>query len=114
MELICGACQGRLLAESPGSTVACPHCGTFLEIPSDSTHEDAAPFYPGPADAPATGPDPAQDTVRLNEWEMTGPVTNTAPPAEPFEEPSLAPLQTAPESEFPAIDPAGGAPTDSP
>src|SRR5262245_27738619 len=34
MELICGACHGRLLVEVPGSTVACPHCGTHLQAPA--------------------------------------------------------------------------------
>jgi hypothetical protein len=37
MELTCGACGGRFAAEVPGSTVACPHCGTHVQAPSDAS-----------------------------------------------------------------------------
>lgn len=68
LELICGACQGRLLVETPGTTVACPHCGTVLE-----TAVEPPPGAPGTivqtADSdPATAPDPAADTVRMDFW----------------------------------------------
>lgn len=33
MELACGNCQGRLLVETPGVIVACPHCGIHLQTP---------------------------------------------------------------------------------
>lgn len=33
MEVCCGQCNGRLLVETPGVVVACPHCGVHLSIP---------------------------------------------------------------------------------
>lgn len=36
IDLVCGQCQGRLIAEQPGSVVACPHCGTHLQVPGES------------------------------------------------------------------------------
>ena len=33
MEVSCGQCQGRLLIETPGVVVACPHCGVHLSVP---------------------------------------------------------------------------------
>ena len=33
MEFCCGQCQGRLLVQSPGEIVACPHCGVHLRTP---------------------------------------------------------------------------------
>jgi hypothetical protein len=44
MELICGACHGHLLAEVPGTTVACPHCGTHVEAPSTVAPSGAQPL----------------------------------------------------------------------
>jgi hypothetical protein len=78
MELICGACHGRLLVEAPGTTVACPHCGTHLQTPAHPATD--APFFPGPDDGSANGPDPAEDTVRLNPWEVPGASSRAAPP----------------------------------
>ena len=33
MEVSCGQCNGRLLVETPGIVVACPHCGVHLLAP---------------------------------------------------------------------------------
>ena len=33
MEMVCGQCQGRFLAEVPGCVVMCPHCGAHLQTP---------------------------------------------------------------------------------
>src|SRR5262245_44274794 len=41
IELVCGQCQGQLVAEEPGSTVACPHCGTHLQVPGELGEPDA-------------------------------------------------------------------------
>src|SRR5690348_5532945 len=46
MELACGNCQGRLLVETPGVIVACPHCGIHLQTPG------AAPAPPVELAAP--------------------------------------------------------------
>lgn len=33
MEVCCGQCNGRLLVDTPGVVVACPHCGVHLSVP---------------------------------------------------------------------------------
>lgn len=37
IDLVCGQCQGRLQAEQPAGVVACPHCGSHLQVPGDMT-----------------------------------------------------------------------------
>ena len=39
MEVTCGQCHGRLLIETPGVVVACPHCGVHLSIPAPDLSE---------------------------------------------------------------------------
>ena len=59
LEVACGACQGRLVVESPGVVVACPHCGHHLtapDFPVDSTEDSVA------ADAP---PEPAGESAPI-------------------------------------------------
>lgn len=75
IDLVCGHCQGRLIAEQPGSVVACPHCGTHLQVPSESVDEPQAAV-----DAPAAS------------GEL---VASTLEPAEdhPVASPALAPGQ---------------------
>jgi hypothetical protein len=103
MELICGACHGRLLVESPGSTVACPHCGTFLQTPAESPRTGET-FFTGADDEPAGGPDPAEDTVRLNPWELPSAPPPRSAPGETFLEPAAGePSSAAP----PAFRPSG-------
>ena len=43
MEVVCGQCQGRLLIESPGVVVACPHCGVHLSLPVPEDTNAASP-----------------------------------------------------------------------
>jgi hypothetical protein len=76
MELICGACQGRLLAEVPGSTVACPHCGTHLQTPAieSAVPTEATILFDSAEGDAAEAPNPDKDTVRMDFW---------VPPAEP-------------------------------
>lgn len=52
MEVSCGQCQGRLLVETLGVVVACPHCGTHLSIPA------AEPEAPPPQPQYASVPEP--------------------------------------------------------
>lgn len=42
IELVCGQCQEHLLAEQPGSIVACPHCGTHLHVPGETSDQPAS------------------------------------------------------------------------
>lgn len=44
--------------------MACPHCGTVLQTPTEPSRSAAGSFSPGHEDGPETGPDPAADTVR--------------------------------------------------
>lgn len=60
VEVACGNCQGRLLADSPGTVVICPHCGSQLTIPwvfTDSDESEAGPS--GDAAFPDVNPEPA-------------------------------------------------------
>jgi hypothetical protein len=70
MELICGACHGRLLAEVPGTTVACPHCGTHLQTPPVETPlpTEATILVDTADDAAADAPNPDKDTIRMDFW----------------------------------------------
>ncbi len=43
-EMSCASCEGRLMVETLGIVVACPHCGTHLAIPAE---------IPGLAETPA-------------------------------------------------------------
>ena len=91
MELICGACHGRLLAELPGTTVACPHCGTHLQTPAAEPAPqpqgavliDSGDGSSGGRD-PTTDPDPTTDTVLMNLWIPSQPVHDATVIAEPF------------------------------
>ncbi len=42
LEVACGSCQGRLVVETPGSVVACPHCGNHLTAPDFPVESPAA------------------------------------------------------------------------
>lgn len=55
-EVSCGQCHGRLLVETLGVVVACPHCGTHLSIPAPEPEPAPAPAAP-----PAASPEPAPE-----------------------------------------------------
>ncbi len=57
IDLLCGQCQGHLLAEAPGSVVACPHCGAHLQVPGEL--EGEVP----PEAVPAEEPPPQESPV---------------------------------------------------
>ena len=73
-EVTCGQCHGRLLIETLGVVVACPHCGVHLSIPAPAAIEPesllerdtdvAPPFVPGATSAEQSAPDPGD--VELN------------------------------------------------
>ena len=99
MELICGACHGRLLAELPGTTVACPHCGTHLQTPAAEPAPqpqgavliDSGDGSSGGHD-PTTDPDPTTDTALMNLWIPSQAAHDATVTAEPF---TLAPSAAA-------------------
>ena len=65
LEVACGSCQGRLVVETPGSVVACPHCGNHLtapDFPIETTENE-----PGTAEA-------EDDATQI----FLGPITETA------------------------------------
>ena len=55
-EVSCGQCQGRLLVETLGVVVACPHCGTHLSIPAPAPEPAPAVVPPTPEPVPAPVP----------------------------------------------------------
>ena len=100
IELTCGQCQGRLMAEVAGSVVACPHCGVHLQTPGD---------LPAPADAapPVLLPQPAPlETPPV--WSAVLPVAPAEPPAVAVPEtPAVVPVSVEPvASESPQVPPS--------
>lgn len=55
-EVSCGQCQGRLLVETLGVVVACPHCGTHLSIPAPAPEPAPAVVPPTPVPVPTPVP----------------------------------------------------------
>lgn len=79
-EMSCANCEGRLMVETLGIVVACPHCGTHLSIPaaiSDST--DAPPEPQSPPLIETENPPPIETNIsetkpeegQDNPWEAT-------------------------------------------
>jgi hypothetical protein len=89
MELICGACHGRLLAEVPGIMVACPHCGTHLETPAAAPPPVEQPLELDVEDDPAHIADAEGDTVNI---QLTNPIPSSATVAMA---PEAFPVETA-------------------
>lgn len=63
-EVSCGQCHGRLLVETLGVVVACPHCGTHLSIPAPEPTPQPVPTpepapVPPPAFSEPVPPEPA-------------------------------------------------------
>jgi hypothetical protein len=88
MEMVCGQCQGRFLAEVPGSVVMCPHCGAHLQTP----------------EAEAWPPGTLAETLTVPAAEKAIPIspdaTLVAPPPAPapvIEETLVAEARPAPE-----------------
>lgn len=77
-EVSCGQCQGRLLVETLGVVVACPHCGTHLSIPAPEPTPAPIP-EPAPP-APPAAPEPP-------------PVQYAPPPVAPQPEPTFVPTE---------------------
>lgn len=62
MELICGACQGRFRVSVPGTTVACPHCGTHVQAPVAAQIQQSAVIPNKPQSRSLS---PAQATILI-------------------------------------------------
>jgi hypothetical protein len=92
-EVSCGQCQGRLLVETLGVVVACPHCGTHLSIPApEPVPPPVAPEPPAPQFAAAPEPTPIPE-----------PVYTPTPVVEPPPTPVLEfPVAAPPENHQPA------------
>ncbi len=99
-EVTCGQCHGRLLIETPGVVVACPHCGVHLSIPALATD-------------PATPPEPLLE--RDTDIE-TPPAPGSSPTHQAADDPGdielnlepAASVATAPSHELP-VDPLDSA-----
>ncbi len=94
-EVTCGQCHGRLLIETPGVVVACPHCGVHLSIPALATEPTTQPDPLAERDTaietpPTSGSPPVNDAaddpgdieLNLNPAELAA-----APPHEPATDP---------------------------
>ena len=95
MEMVCGQCQGRFLAEVPGSVVMCPHCGAHLQTP----------------EAEAWPPGTLAETLTVPASERAIPVlpdaTPVAPPPEPAPVPVVAETIVAEARPMPEFLPPG-------
>ena len=58
MEVCCGQCNGRLLIETPGVVVACPHCGVHLSIPLPDEDPEGSPSLEAIGDPHAVSSEP--------------------------------------------------------
>lgn len=133
IDLVCGQCQGRLLAEEPGTVVACPHCGTHLHVPGDPAGNGAMTITPTenfsatPSaavepvvvgelvtsnletadDAPPAAAIPAEPTAILSVDQALMVVEEAAaaspPVAAPPESPGLVPLSELPSHSTPRM-----------
>jgi len=113
LELICGACGGRLLVETPGTTVACPHCGTVLEAPLETPPETAGAILT-PRDAgPDAAPDAAAETVKMDFGAPSSVPADAAAASEVFPEGEAAPSFYQPIPEL-ATGSSAFAPTGAP
>ena len=95
MEMVCGQCQGRFLAEVPGSVVMCPHCAAHLQTP----------------EAEAWPPGSLAETLTVPAAERAIPIppdgTLVTPPREPppvVDETIVAEAQPTPEFLPPGVD----------
>lgn len=122
-EVACSQCEGRLMVEEAGVIVACPHCGTHLNIevpaepeaaPTDESVEtpDEVPAGDSPEQPEAASEQPAEADATTPETQNnapapvdeTTPVTNDRTPPfvanpEPVQEPSAESTET-PSSEM--------------
>lgn len=106
IEVACGSCQGRMMAEAPGSIVACPHCGAHLTVPADPNAPAAAPQ---PAPTPEAAAAPAE-TAPAQPAPAAAPQPVVEPPAP--EQPAWMPNAEADEA--PSAFPDFSAPSEEP
>lgn len=120
-EVACSQCEGRLMVEEAGVIVACPHCGTHLNIevpaepeaaPTDESVEtpDEVPAGDSPEQPEAASEQPAEADATTTETQNNAPVDETTPVTndrtppfvanpEPVQEPSAESTET-PSSEM--------------
>ena len=104
-EVACSQCEGRLMVEEAGVIVACPHCGTHLNIeapapaeaeaeaeaaPTDESIDtsDDEPAGNSPEQPEAASEQPAEADATTTETQINAPVGETTPatndPTPPF------------------------------
>ncbi|MCA9073240.1 MAG: hypothetical protein KDA84_30160, partial [Planctomycetaceae bacterium] len=64
-EMSCANCEGRLMVETLGIVVACPHCGTHLSIPAEIP--GLADASPEPESPPQIQPESPPSPIETNE-----------------------------------------------
>jgi len=92
-EVACSQCEGRLMVEEAGVIVACPHCGTHLNIEAPSEPEAT------PTDESIETPDeqPAADASEQ-------PEAASEQPAEAASEPTAAPDEPATDAPAESVE----------
>ncbi len=103
LEVACGACQGRLVVETPGVVVACPHCGHHLTTPdfpietSDDTliTSPDSPIDTDPSEVAASSSIFDETPVNPDDSSATEALSNVLLP-DPLESPTQ--LDPAPET----------------
>jgi hypothetical protein len=94
IEVTCGQCHGRLLVETPGGVVACPHCGVHLAIPlpepEPTTHPEpiveqdtAIGTAPPASEVPPTADDPGDIELNFGTAAPLAPAPDEVP-VDPF------------------------------
>ena len=116
-EVACSQCEGRLMVEEAGVIVACPHCGTHLNIEAPAVPETAA--IDEPADSPEEQPtddSPEQPDVATEQPVESAPESAASNEPEPStDEPAEAVVEQAvPNAVAPTTDEAAPLVEDSP
>jgi hypothetical protein len=72
--------------ETPGTTIACPHCGTVLEAPLETHPETADAIRPKPDAEPDAAPDAVAETVKMDFGALSSVPGDAAATSEVFPE----------------------------
>ena len=116
LEVACGACQGRLVVETPGVVVSCPHCGHHLTTPDFpvDTHSNDIPvettgsvIEPEPSETNNSSSIFDESVAGLEDPRTAETQLDSVPELdEPsIEEPSIEEPSDAPTENFPPKDP---------
>ncbi len=81
MEVCCGQCGGRLLVETPGVVVSCPHCGVHLLAPVSENNESSLASSLSGSEIQALESSPAAESIPLPSNSMESPPSAARSPS---------------------------------